>query len=114
MRHKAPNRPLYSFRPEIAVPSGIWTDGNEDGDADPGETIVYSLKITNTGTVSLYNLTVASATIGDESIDSFTLPESGLAPKDSVTLSAKYEVHGYKSFDHTQYVVNSGRISPIV
>lgn len=93
--------------PGITVPSGGWTDGNADGDADPGEATVYSLHIINTGTVSLHDIVVASDTIGAESIENFTLPESGLAPKERITLSATYKVHGWRSFYRSDYHVSN-------
>lgn len=92
---KSPNRPSYTFWSGITVPSGAWTDGNKDGIADPGETIVYSLHITNAGTVSLYDLVVASDAIGAENIENFMLSDSGLAPKATITLSVTYKVHTY-------------------
>lgn len=85
--------PPRHLRAGITVPSGKWTDGNGDGDADPGEIISYSLIITNTGSVSLYNLKVASDTIGAESIECPTFPDSGVAPGVTVTCSAEYEVN---------------------
>ena len=88
--HRAPD-PSF-FRAEISVPSGTWTDSNGDGDADPGETIVYSLEITNTGTVSMNNMTMASDTVGVENIECPPLPEGGLAPGSKVSCAATHEV----------------------
>lgn len=89
---QAPYPPPYYFRAVIIVPSGAWTDGNGDGDADPGETIVYSLKITNTGTVSLYHLEVTSDIIGADNIDCPAVSEGGISPDATITCSATYEV----------------------
>lgn len=89
---KAPNPPPSNFRAVITVPSGAWTDGNEDGDADAGETIIYSFEIINTGTVSLYDLEVKSETIGGDSIVCPAVPEGGIAPGATIICSATYEV----------------------
>lgn len=86
------SRALSSFGTALSVPSGTWTDINEDGDADPGETIIYSLEISNAGIVSLYNMTVFSDTIGADSIECPPLPESGLSPGVTVTCAATYKV----------------------
>ncbi|CAN0126212.1 unnamed protein product, partial [Hapterophycus canaliculatus] len=69
-----------------------WTDTNGDGAADPSETIVYSLAITNTGSVSLYDLEVTSNTMEDERIKCPAFPESALAPNATITCFAEYEV----------------------
>ncbi len=90
-KHDAPGPRVLSGT-EISVPSGTWTDINEDGDADPGEIIVYNLDISNAGTVSLFNMTVFSDTIGAESIECPVLPEGGLDPGAKVACAATYKV----------------------
>lgn len=80
---------------DLAVPSKTWTDRNGDGVADPGETITYSIAITNTGSVSLYDVEAASDTMETEGVECPAFPERTLAPNATMKCFAEYEVkHG--------------------
>ncbi len=79
------------------VKTGSFNDENQDGFAQPGETISYSFTVTNTGNVTLTNVTVT-----DPLITVNGGPLASLAPgaSDSTTFSATYTV--------TQVDVESG------
>src|SRR5262249_55592356 len=64
-------------------------DANGDGKQDAGDTVVYDYKVTNTGNVTLSNLSVHddNGTPGDTS-DDFTLTIGTLAPGASTTVSS--------------------------
>lgn len=74
---------------DFTVPSETWTDVNADGNANPGETIEYSVVVSNTGTVSLYNLEVISSSV---SIECATFPDEELPPDTELKCFATYEV----------------------
>jgi uncharacterized repeat protein (TIGR01451 family)/gliding motility-associated-like protein len=45
--------------PQISLEkSGLWIDGNDDGSAQAGETVTYVFKVMNTGTVTVFNITL--------------------------------------------------------
>ena len=62
------------------VTTAIPGDENGNGDVDPGETVSYSFEVTNTGTVTLTNVTVA-----DQLSGSVTCPTTPLAPGATMT-----------------------------
>jgi gliding motility-associated-like protein/uncharacterized repeat protein (TIGR01451 family) len=66
---------------------GVFVDGNNDGFAQVGETVVYTFTVTNTGNVTLTDVTITDAkvtVVGD--------PLASLAPgvSDSGTFTASY------------------------
>ncbi|MDR0960374.1 MAG: DUF11 domain-containing protein [Propionibacteriaceae bacterium] len=71
--------PGYSFTKQASL-----NDRDGDGLADAGETISYSFVFTNTGEVTLGQLTVS-----DEMVGTVTCPAGDLAPGDSVTCVAQ-------------------------
>ncbi|CAM9230892.1 unnamed protein product [Scytosiphon promiscuus] len=83
---------LPSLALDLEVPSETWTDRNGDGIADPGETIIYSVAITNAGSVSLYDLEVTSDTVEDERIECPAFPGAALLPNATITCFAEYEL----------------------
>jgi uncharacterized repeat protein (TIGR01451 family) len=53
------NAPDFIPNPELVLEkTGAWVDGDADGFADVGETIVYTFSVQNTGNVTLNNVTV--------------------------------------------------------
>lgn len=83
------------FLAVVSVPTQSWTDTNGDGDADPRETIKYSIAVNNTGSVSLFSMSLTSGAIGAESIECAVLPEGELLPNGEMTCFATYEVSPY-------------------
>lgn len=79
----------------VSVPTQKWTDTNGDGDADPRETIKYSIAVNNTGSVSLFSVKLTSGAIGAESIECAVIPEGELLPNGKMTCFATYEVSRY-------------------
>ncbi|WP_426625742.1 beta strand repeat-containing protein [Leifsonia sp. McL0607] len=62
------------------VTTAVPGDENSNGVVDPGETISYTFQVTNTGTVTLNNVTVA-----DQLSGSVTCPTGPLAPGATIT-----------------------------
>lgn len=77
---------------DVSVPSEGWTDSNDNGDADPGELVEYSILISNDGSSSLHNLNITSTTISEEDIVCPILSSGIFEPGASITCSATYEV----------------------
>jgi uncharacterized repeat protein (TIGR01451 family) len=78
--------------PEIQlVKTGQFQDENGDGYADPGETITYSFAVTNTGNVTLTNVTLTD-TVGGVTISGG--PIASLAPgeSDDTTFTGSYTI----------------------
>jgi autotransporter-associated beta strand protein len=71
------------------VKTGSFQDENEDGNADPGETIRYSFTVTNTGKVTLTDVTLA-----DPGIMLAGGPIATLAPgeSDTTTFTGSYAI----------------------
>ncbi|MFW6257705.1 MAG: DUF7507 domain-containing protein, partial [Prolixibacteraceae bacterium] len=70
------------------IKSGVFNDANNDGNADPGETISYSFTLENTGNVTLTNVTVTDpmVTVDGGPVDL----DPGVS--DNSTFSATYEI----------------------
>ena len=64
--------------------SGVLNDG-ADGVAQPGETISYTIKVTNTGNVTLSNVTVT-----DTEVESISCPSATLAPSAFMNCTATH------------------------
>ena len=79
--------------------TGVFTDTNGNGYADAGETITYSFTVTNTGNVTLTDITI------DDPLVTVSGSIPSLAPGcvDSTTLSATYTI--------TQADVDNGSVS---
>ncbi|WP_374900932.1 DUF7507 domain-containing protein, partial [Brucella endophytica] len=69
--------------------SGVLNDNDGDNRIDLGETISYSFLVTNTGTVTLNNVTVADTLLADRDIAVTPGPQT-IAPGGSVTFTALY------------------------
>jgi uncharacterized repeat protein (TIGR01451 family) len=69
------------------IKTGKFIDTNNDGKADPGEKIVYTFKIKNTGSLKLLNLVVT-----DSILNFVSSPISSLSPgkTDSVSVTVTY------------------------
>ncbi|MEN8234536.1 MAG: SdrD B-like domain-containing protein [Actinomycetota bacterium] len=82
----------FGSDPAIALEkSGTFLDESGDGYAQPGETISYSFKVTNTGNVTLTNVTIADK-VGGVTISGG--PIASLAPgaSNSTTFTGSYVV----------------------
>lgn len=66
-------------------------DANGNGLADPGETIAYALRVTNTGNVTLDQLAI-DAHLSGAMVGAVTCPTTTLAPGASVTCTTSHAV----------------------
>lgn len=83
--------PLPS-RPNFTITKlGTFNDENDDGYAQPGETITYSVVVTNTGNVTLTNVTVSDPVIGELTCVPPS-PVASLPPTGVINCSAQYVV----------------------
>ena len=64
------------------------TDTNADGKANPGETIIHTFTVTNTGAVTITQVTIDDPTLAEPA----TCPGRPLAPGETVTCTAPYTV----------------------
>ncbi|WP_131799985.1 T9SS type B sorting domain-containing protein, partial [Flavobacterium tructae] len=88
--------------PSIAIiKTAVFNDENSNGNADAGETITYNFKVTNTGNVPLYNITVLDPLAGI--IMSGGPIDLNVNDTDEVSFSAQYSI--------TQNDINNGSIS---
>ncbi|MDN5667171.1 MAG: LPXTG cell wall anchor domain-containing protein [Renibacterium salmoninarum] len=69
----------------IKKSAGDWDDANKNKMMDPGETIPYSFRVTNTGTTTL-----SKVTVNDALISSITCDKTTLAPGDSASCTGTY------------------------
>jgi len=80
----------YGVLPEIdLIKAGAFADENQDGDADPGETIRYRFAVTNTGNVTLTNVILAD-TVGGVVIRGGPIPVLPVGATDSTTYTGSY------------------------
>jgi gliding motility-associated-like protein/uncharacterized repeat protein (TIGR01451 family) len=93
---------LCHNNPSISlVKTGEFNDENEDGASDVGETISFAFAVTNTGNVTLYNITIADLLPGIELLGG---PIAVLQPgeTDSTTFTAIYAI--------TQQDIDNGEV----
>ncbi|MBE1514911.1 DUF7507 domain-containing protein [Nesterenkonia halotolerans] len=94
--------------PIDGVPSIALTKSGQlpdDADGVPGETVAYDFEITNDGNVTLYDVALSDVLEGlsEISFDEWPAEEFVLAPGESVTASASYEL--------TQADINAGQVN---
>jgi len=91
-------KPVGSSPSEVTLPGDPKPDLTMTKSADKtelkaGETITYSFKIANTGNVTLHDLKVTEGTFtGSGALGATSCPKTPLAPGDSATCTASYEV----------------------
>lgn len=73
---------------ELVKDAGAVVDNNGNGRTDYGDFILYTFKVTNTGNVTLENLV-----INDPKAGTVSCPSTSVAPGDSVTCTATYEIN---------------------
>jgi len=73
------------------IKSGIFQDENNDGNADAGETISYTFTVTNTGNVTLTNVTLAD-TVGGVTISGGRIATLAVGAVDSTTFTGSYTI----------------------
>ncbi|YBV95059.1 choice-of-anchor D domain-containing protein (plasmid) [Phyllobacteriaceae bacterium JZ32] len=89
--------------PQLTIDkSGTLNDRDGDGLIDPGETITYTFKVTNTGNVTLTGVTAKDPLLDDAGISVSPGPQT-LAPGGSTTFTATYTP--------TQADINAGQVS---
>ncbi|MCW5521215.1 DUF11 domain-containing protein, partial [Aureitalea sp. L0-47] len=78
--------------PDISLEkTGVFNDNNGNGVANEGETITYSFKVTNTGTVTLYNIMIEDPLPGLE-ITGGPLPQLDPGEFDDTTFEGTYTI----------------------
>ncbi len=89
-----------SQNPMISIlKTGTFVDGNGDGFAQPGETITYAFTITNTGNVTLTDITVTDNLV---TVNGGPIPLLAPGQSDNSTFTASYTI--------TQADIDSGGI----
>jgi len=83
------NQPLPQNPMLELLKSGNWVDGNGDGWADAGETVIYFFTVQNTGNVTLHHVTVTDPKIplityvsGDDGDDALQVDETWIYTAD--------------------------------
>ena len=78
--------------PELTlVKSGTFTDESGDGFAQPGETISYTFSVTNSGNVTLTDVTLAD-TVGGVTISGGPIATLAVGAVDTTTFSGSYAI----------------------
>ncbi len=88
--------------------TGVFMDENGNGASDEGETIEYNFKVTNTGNVTLYNITITDPLPGIQIIGG-PIPVLEPGQSDSTTFTAVYSIT-LQDIDNLQ-VVNQATVT---
>ena len=103
-----PNCNTCTITPLVQNPSvnvlmdGVFVDANSNGFAEVGEVIIYTLVVTNTGNVTLSNLTVSSP---NAIVSGGPIPVLPVGASDSTTFTATHVI--------TQLDIDSGQVDAI-
>jgi hypothetical protein len=85
------DEPLPQFAGIALVKTGMFQDENGDGYADVGETISYSFMVSNTGNVTLTDVTLTDA-VGGVTISGGPIPVLAVGAVDSTTFTGSYTI----------------------
>jgi uncharacterized repeat protein (TIGR01451 family) len=81
-----------AYLPALSViKTGAWVDGNADGLANPGEQILYSFTVSNTGNITLHGVTLTDL-VGGVSILGGPIATLGVGESDSSTFTGSYSI----------------------
>ena len=79
--------------PELTlVKTGTFNDGNTNGEADPGETISYAFSITNSGNVTLTDVSLADTVGGVTLSGGPTIATLAVGATDTTTFTGSYTI----------------------
>ena len=81
-----------AYLPALSViKTGAWVDGNADGLANPGEQILYSFMVSNTGNITLHGVTLTDL-VGGVSILGGPIATLGVGESDTSTFTGSYTI----------------------